>query len=185
MLSTERLLLRSWNEVDINSYYKINQDPKVIEFLPSSLSIAQVKNFIDYANRQQEEKNYTLWAVEHKEDSKLIGFIGLNYTDFAAYFTPAVEIGWRLSSKYWNKGYATEGAEVSLKFAFDKLNLKEIISFTAMNNLRSRRVMEKIGLNYVVNGDFNIPSLPVEHKLSKHVLYKLSKKEYLEKYKNE
>ena len=75
----------------------------------------------------------------------MIGFLGLMTPSFEAHFTPAVEIGWRLSSKRWSQGYATEGAKAVLGYAFRKLQLPEVVSFTTVNNKASRRVMEKIG----------------------------------------
>ena len=104
---------------------------------------------------------------------ELIGFIGLNYTEWQSHFTPAVEIGWRLSSQHWNKGYATEGAKAALQFGFNQCALQEIVSFTVPANIRSIRVMEKIGLSRDIKGDFAHPKLPADHPLSKHILYRL------------
>jgi RimJ/RimL family protein N-acetyltransferase len=81
-----------------------------------------------------------------KNTEEMIGFLGLMTPSFEAAFTPAVEIGWRLSPTHWNKGYATEGAKAVLNYAFTDLQLKEVVSFTVINNQASRRVMEKIGL---------------------------------------
>ena len=83
-----------------------------------------------------------------------------------------MEIGWRLAYDYWGKGYATEGAKASLNYGFKELNLSEIVSFTVPNNLRSRQVMERIGMTYM--DEFEHPLLPQEHPLRKHVLYKKS-----------
>src|ERR1700720_2841160 len=117
-IETERLLLRTWLPEDIEPFYFINQDPKVIECLPGPLSRQEVENFILAKNIQQEKRGYTLWAAELKEDHHLIGFIGLNYTDWESDFTPAVEVGWRLGSQYWGNGYAPEGAKAALEYGF-------------------------------------------------------------------
>lgn len=114
-----------------------------------------------------------------KQTREFIGFIGLNYTDWESSFTPAVEVGWRLGSQYWGKGYATEGAKACLYYGFKKCCLKEVISFTVPANLRSIGVMEKIGLKRDLNADFVHPKLPSHHKLSHHILYKLTADEYL------
>ncbi|CDZ77327.1 Acetyltransferase (GNAT) family protein [Legionella massiliensis] len=108
----------------------------------------------------------------------MIGFLGLMTPSFDAHFTPAVEIGWRLSSKYWNQGYATEGAKAVLHYAFNCLNIERLVSFTVVNNLASRRVMEKIGMHHNPPDDFEHPRLSVDSPLRKHVLYRLSKEEY-------
>lgn len=180
IIETERLLLRTWKKEDARAYFQINQDPKVIEFLRGSLTIEQVNDFIPAANSHNDKHGYTLWATELKESGELMGFIGLNYIDWASYFTPAVEIGWRLGSQYWGKGYATEGAKASLDYGFKKCGLKEIVSFTVPTNTPSIRVIEKIGLKRDINGDFAHPKLPTDHPLSLQILYRLTKDDYLE-----
>lgn len=173
IIETERLFLRTWKEEDIESYYMINQDPKVIEFLRGKLTMEQVHDFIPAVNAHQEKHGYTLWAAEIKATSELIGFIGLNYTDWPSHFTPAIEVGWRLGSQFWGKGYATEGAKACLDFGFSKTGLKEIVSFTVPANVRSTRVMERIGMKRDLNGDFVHSKLEADHTLSKHVLYRI------------
>ncbi len=171
---TKRLILRPWLESDIEPFYKINQNPKVIEFLAGAMSLEEIKNFISDVNIHIEKRGFGLWAVELKESHELIGFTGLKYQDFAAHFTPCIEIGWRLDSKYWGNGYATEAASEALKIGFQKFNLKEIVSFTVPQNLRSQAVMKKLGMERDFNGDFNHSKLPINHHLSKHILYRIS-----------
>ena len=175
IIETERLILRTWKEADAGAYLQINQDPKVIEFLRGPLTLAQVKDFIPAVNSHGIKRGYTLWAAELKATGELIGFIGLNYTDWEAHFTPAVEVGWRLGSAYWGKGYATEGAKASLDYGFNQCGLKEIVSFTVPANTRSLRVMEKIGMVRDPQGDFAHPKLEPGHRLSHHVLYRIKK----------
>ncbi len=175
IIETDRLILRTWIEADKFDYYLINQDPKVIEHLPSSITLEEASTFADKTNLHQSEKGFCLWAAELKSTGEFIGFIGLNYTNWPAHFTPAIEVGWRLGSKFWGHGYATEGALASLKFGFDKCGLNEIVSFTVPANSRSIKVMERIGMKRDIEGDFAHPKYPPEHRLSKHVLYKISK----------
>lgn len=175
VIETERLILRTWSDEDIEGYYQINQDPKVIEFLLGSLTMQEVKDFIISMNQQFEQLGYTLFATEEKSSGKLIGFIGLNPPKWEAHFTPCVEIGWRLGSQFWNRGYATEGASAVLEFGFTQCNLTEVVSFTVPLNIRSIRVMEKIGMHRDIDDDFSHPRLPLDHMLSKHVLYRINK----------
>lgn len=168
IIETERLILRTWKKEDANPYFEINQDPKVIEFLPGPLTMEQVNDFIPAANQHQDKHGYTLWAACLKETGGLIGFIGLNYIDWESSFTPAVEVGWRLGSQYWGKGFATEGAKASLEHGFKRCGLKAIVALTTPANARSIRVIEKIGLKRDLNGDFRHPKLAAEHPLSKH-----------------
>ena len=174
-IRTERLILRTWNNNDVCDYYSINSDPKVIEFLLKTSSVDEIKEFIHSMNEQFHALGFTLFAVEEKTTGELIGFIGLNSPKWVAPFTPCVEIGWRLSSACWGKGYATEGALAVLDYGFNHCDLKEILAWTVPENLRSIRVMEKIGMKHDIDGYFNHPMVPDGHALLKHVLYKIQK----------
>jgi ribosomal-protein-alanine N-acetyltransferase len=87
---------------------------------------------------------------------------------------PCVEVGWRLARAHWGKGYATEGARAALDYGFATRGLAEIVSFTAETNLRSRRVMERIGMRRNPAEDFDHPNLPAGHALRRHVLFRIA-----------
>lgn len=178
VIETERLILRTWKDEDALAYFHINQDPKVIEYLLGPLTMQEVHDFMAAANRQSEERGHTLWAAELKSTAELIGFVGLQYTSWPAHFTPAVEVGWRLGSQHWGRGYATEAANASLAYAFNECALSQIVSFTVPANVRSIRCMERIGLTRESQGDFAHPKLPTSHPLSQHVLYKISAEDW-------
>jgi len=173
---TTRLHLRSWQNKDIENLYKMHQDPRLLEFLPNPPDKKTIEDFIDCANRHLKTHGYTFWAVELLNNQALIGFIGLKFVAEKVPFAPATEISCRLQPEYWGKGYATEGARAALTFGFNECKLQEIVSATVPANLRGRRVMEKIGLEQDLKGDFHHPDLPKEHHLSQHVLYRKSKK---------
>jgi len=118
------------------------------------------------------EHGFGLFAVELGDNREFIGFVGIVHVQFEAHFTPVVEIGWRLASKHHNKGYATEAAQEVLRFAFEELHLKEVVSLTVPDNESSQNVMKKIGMIRDENGDFFHPKLPRDHKFSLHVLYR-------------
>jgi RimJ/RimL family protein N-acetyltransferase len=145
-LSTARLRLRSWSRADRVRFAAINQDPRVTEFLPSPLTREQSDAMADRIEARFKERGFGLWAVEVVDTAPFIGFVGLSVPSFDAPFMPAVEVGWRLDHGYWGRGYATEAARASLRYGFDVLGLGEIVSFTTENNVRSRRVMERIGM---------------------------------------
>ncbi len=172
ILETERLRLRTWKESDKTPYFQLNQDPKVTEFLPRSITQDEATQFINRTNSHQERYGYSLWATELRASNQLIGFIGLTTIEWEAPFTPAVEIGWRLASPFWENGYATEGAKATLNYGFNHCSLTKIISFTVPANKRSIRVMEKIGMKRDFQGDFLHPKLATTHPLAPHVLYK-------------
>jgi RimJ/RimL family protein N-acetyltransferase len=172
-IETERLLLRAWKDEDLLPFFQMNQDPKVMEYFPSLWSMEMVSSFVNNMKIQLAEKSYTLWAVEEKSSGQFIGFIGLNCPAWEASFTPCVEIGWRLAAAFWGKGYATEGAKAALDYAFKRLQLQEVVAFTVPDNIRSRRVMEKIGMIHDVDGDFMHPKVDPLHPFARHVFYSI------------
>ena len=174
ILKTKRLILRTWKEQDLDPMSAINQDPLVCEFLPQVGNRTATKALIQLFINHYENYSFTAYAVELKSNGKLIGFVGLMIPSFEEHFTPAVEIAWRLDSKYWGNGYATEAAKAIVDFAFTTLKLEEVVSFTAEKNIRSRRVMEKIGMHHNPHDDFNHPKLSTDSPLSRHVLYRLT-----------
>lgn len=186
ILITDRLILRTWKHSDVMLMANINSDPLVMEHFSSTQDMTATQAAIDRINQHYEKFGYTLYAVETKDTQEFIGFVGLNnpqfeIPNFQPYSMPIVEIGWRLSSKHWNKGYATEAAYAVLNYAFTELNLNEIISFTVIANTKSRHVMEKIGLRHSEKDDFDHPKLAEASPLKRHVLYRLTRNQYIEK----
>ena len=172
-LETERLILRNWQESDVAPFVEMNHDPEVMKYFPAILSADETKILVMRIKSHFKEHGFGLFAVELKSEKKFIGFTGLAIPTFEAHFTPAVEIGWRLASKYFGQGYATEAARKVLEFAFNELKLKEIVSFTAMVNKPSINVMKKIGMTHDSKDDFQHPKLDKNHPLSLHVLYRI------------
>jgi RimJ/RimL family protein N-acetyltransferase len=177
LIQTERLLLRRWKEDDREPFYRMNSDPRVMEFMPACLSHAESDMFFERINEHFREHGFGLYAAELHEDRAFIGYVGLAVPTFEASFTPCVEIGWRLSADHWGRGLATEGALAVVNYAFGELGLDEIVSFTVPENVRSRRVMEKIGMTHNASEDFDHPNLPEGHPLRRHVLYRLRRPE--------
>ncbi len=154
-------------------FASLNGDPRVMEFMPRRLSVDESDAFAGRIENHFRQHGFGLCAAEIRSNRAFIGFIGLQVPLFQAGFTPCVEIGWRLASGHWGQGLATEGARAIVRYAFDELGLEEIVSFTVPANLRSRRVMEKLGMKRDPADDFNHPRLPADHRLSRHVLYRL------------
>ena len=171
-LRTQRLLLRRWREDDRASFAALNADPEVMEHFPATMTRAESDAFADRIATHLDEVGWGLWAVEVVATGQFIGFTGLAVPRFEAHFTPAVEIGWRLARSAWGHGYATEAARGVLEFGFSDLELSEIVSFTAVDNRRSRAVMERVGMTHDPADDFDHPLLPEGHRLRRHVLYR-------------
>jgi RimJ/RimL family protein N-acetyltransferase len=174
MIETERLLLRYWNEEDREPFAGINADPVVMEYFPAQLTRQESDALMNRCKGAIEVRGWGLLAAELRSESRFIGLIGLSHPGFHAHFTPCVEIGWRLSRDVWGQGLATEGAQAVLRYAFHRIGLREVVSLTAEINLRSRRVMEKIGMRYNPADDFNHPNMIQGHRLRRHVLYRIS-----------
>lgn len=148
-----------------------------MEFMPSLLSQEESDALIDHIKSHFREHGFGLCAVELRQEHSFMGYIGLAVPRFRAIFTPCVEIGWRLSADYWGRGLATEGAREIVRYAFGSLGVKDLVSFTVPGNGRSRRVMEKLGMTHNPADDFDHPNLPPEHRLCRHVLYRLRRTE--------
>ncbi|MBT2446212.1 GNAT family N-acetyltransferase [Streptomyces sp. ISL-43] len=174
-LSTPRLLLRPWQCSDLEAFAQLNADPTVMEHFPAPLDRPASDALAERLGEAVTREGWGLWAVEERATSAFIGFTGLGRTSFDAHFTPAVEIGWRLARSAWGQGYATEAAAAAVSFAFDTLALEELVSFTAAGNHRSRAVMERLHMTHDPRDDFDHPSLPTGHPLSRHALYRLPK----------
>ncbi|TGK26889.1 GNAT family N-acetyltransferase [Leptospira stimsonii] len=173
---SERLILREWEEGDRIPFAEMSSDPFVMKYFPSILTREESDRFIAKVENHFQKFGYGLWVLETKRNREFIGFTGFMNVGFSSFFTPAVEIGWRLHSSFWNYGYATEAANACLRYGFSTLKLPEIVSFTSVLNEKSRSVMERIGLKEI--GFFSHPNLPKDHILCKHVLYKISGSEW-------
>lgn len=151
----------------------MNADRCVMAFFPAWLERKQSDELMARIRSNMARDGFGLYAVEERRTSLFIGFTGLAVATFAAPFTPATEIGWRLSRQAWGKGYASEAAAAVRDHAFEALGLAELVSFTSQQNHRSRRVMEKIGMTCDPADDFIHPGLPSGHELAPHVLYRI------------
>jgi RimJ/RimL family protein N-acetyltransferase len=172
-LRSERLLLRRWRTADREPFAALNADQRVMEHFPALLSREESDAAADRIEAHFQRHGFGSWAVEVPGVTPFAGFVGLCHPRFEAHFTPCVEIGWRLAAQFWGRGFATEGATAAVRFGFEVLRLKEIVSFTVPGNVRSRRVMEKLGMTHRPSDDFEHPLLPAGHPLSRHVLYRL------------
>ena len=176
-LRTERLLMRCWAREDRPAFAAINRDPRVMEFLGEPLTPEQSDDFVDRIEARLETQGFGFWALEAPDVAPFIGMAGLNVPRFDAPFMPAVEVGWRLDPAYWGHGYATEAARAALEYAFDVLSLDDVVAFTVEGNMRSRRVMERIGMTRDAEGDFDHPLVAVGSPLRRHVLYRVRRAE--------
>ena len=172
-IETQRLILRSWLESDLEPFIRMNSDSEVMRFFPNALAPAQTEQFYNDIVQEFSEYGYGLYATEEKDSGNFIGFIGFRRARFEADFCPCIEIGWRLDKKYWGKGYATEGAKACLAHGFVNLNFNKIYSFTSNSNHPSQRVMQKIGMQF--EQYFDHPRVPHGNPLRPHICYCITK----------
>jgi RimJ/RimL family protein N-acetyltransferase len=174
-LTTKRLRLRPWCDDDLPAFAALNSDPRVMQYMSMALDRSQSDAFAKRIRENWDRNGFGLWAVEVIGVADFIGFTGLSIPRFEAHFTPCVEIAWRLGYDYWGHGYATEAAFAARDHGFCQLGLTEIVSFTVPANLRSRKVMERLGMTHSSADDFEHPLLPEGHPLRRHVLYRLAR----------
>lgn len=170
-LSTERLLLRRWQDRDLAPWAAMNADPEVREHLGAPLTREESDASVARFRADFDERGYGWWAVEVRATGEFAGFAGLDPVDDGLPFT-GVEIGWRLARAAWGKGYATEAARAVLAFGFGTLGLPEILAVTTAGNLRSQAVMRRIGMTRDPAGDFDDPTAP-EGPLRPNVLFRI------------
>lgn len=169
--------MRNWRSADLPIMAQLNADAEVMRYFPAILTREQSDSMVLHWQQQFALQGWSNWAVELKASGELIGFVGLSVPRRALPFMPCVEIGWRLRSAFWGQGLASEAAQAALRFGFTELGLAEIVSFTSLLNLRSRAVMQRIGMRNAEQ-DFDHPALADGHPLQRHCLYRLSSKEW-------
>jgi ribosomal-protein-alanine N-acetyltransferase len=174
VLETPRLVLRGWRESDVHAWAEMNADPRVMEFFASTYSLEQSLNSAARMREDLERTGHGWWVVSVKGDAPFAGVISLQPVPFEIPgVTPAFEVGWRFRADQWGRGYATEGAQAVLSFAFYQLDLAEVVAITAALNVRSQRVMERLGMRREPESDFTHPRLEAGHPLAPHVLYRI------------
>lgn len=171
MIETERLLVRPWREGDAEPFAAINAEPEVGRYLGIAGTREESDAGIARQRAYQAALGHCFWAVERKEDGALLGFCGLKPGVPETPIANELEIGWRLGSAYWGKGYAREAAAACLEWAFGTLGVARVVSITVPDNVRSWGLMERLGMRRRPDLDFLHPGLPEGHPLRSHIAY--------------
>ena len=169
-MTPAEVVLRPWRDADLAPFAEMNADPEVMRYFPRPLTPAESGEFMARLRADVDRQGWGLWVVE--VEGAFAGFTGLSVPKFTARFTPCVEIGWRLRREYWGRGVAYAAAQLAQSFAFEHLKLPELVSFTWTGNVRSRRLMERLGFSRRPSEDFQHPLLAADSPLSLHVLYR-------------
>lgn len=152
IIETDRLFLKELNPDDSLNFYLLNENPNVIRFTGDKAFKNEnearkfLENYTDY-----QLHGYGRWAVIEKSTQKFLGWCGLKYHPE----TQETDLGFRFFEEFWSQGFATESAKACLKFGFDELNLNRMIGRAMKDNLASVKVLEKIGMSFVKDFDFD------------------------------
>ncbi len=149
VFETQRLLFRLFTMEDAALIYTLNLDPEVTRFTHDPITdIEQAKTVLEKTILPQYALyNHGRWAVHIKETGEFMGWCGLKYRAELN----EIDLGYRFMKQYWGKGYATEAADASIRYGFEKLNLRRIVGRAELGNTGSIRVLEKCGMTYIGN----------------------------------
>jgi RimJ/RimL family protein N-acetyltransferase len=174
-IETERLCLRSWCDEDVKNIYEMLQDPEVNYHIKHFHfdEYSRLQKLAERANKNIEKSGFGYFVCELKDTGEVIGLVGLNYSHLDDPHFPCYTVSWILGKRYWKKGYATEAAQKLLTFGFENCKMSKIFACTAIGNISSRRVMERLGMQWI--DTFNFPGVEVSNPLSQHVLYEVMK----------
>lgn len=173
VLKTDRLLLRGWSDGDLDGFAALNADPVVMKQFPATYSRTETSALIKESRRIAAKDGFHCQPIIERRSGAFVGMVGLARVTYSLDFTPAVEIGWRLSQDYWGNGYASEAAEAWLDYGFNCMELSEIVAYTSRGNTASVALMQRLGMKRDLGGDFLHPNLSPDHDLAPHVLYRI------------
>ena len=165
--------LRRVAEDDIAAFSEMNADPRVMEFFPHPWSLEESHTALERIEKEFTERGFGIYAVEC--ESEFAGIVGLSVPTFEAYFTPCVEILWRLLPRFWGRGLASESGSAVLQMAFQTLKMSDVVAFAAAENARSVRVMERLGMERDQRAYFDHPAV-TDIRLPRRVLYRATAK---------
>jgi len=155
-IETERLILRDLEEYDAQGIFELDSDPKVHEYLGNIpiKTIKEAKSSIENIRQHYIENGVGRWALIDKKTKEFMGWAGLKYEQELRIGLKYYDLGYRLKSKFWGKGFATEAAAACLHYGFHKLALDEICAAVNIDNHASNQILKKIGLGFIETFEF-------------------------------
>lgn len=167
---TERLVVREWRDDDFAALHELCTDAQVMATIGPLQDEETTRGLLARLQQRQREHGCTFWAMERKEDGRVLGFCGIS-RGTVPFIADRLEIGWRLVSDCWGHGYAREAAQGSLRWAAEEHPGEAIWAITSVGNVRSRGLMERLGMRYMPEMDFNHPNVDPASHLYPHVTY--------------
>ena len=169
-LETARLVLRDWRSGDFDALHALCTDPVVMATIGPLHDAERTRAFLGRLQQRQERHGCTFWALERKPDSRVIGFCGVS-RGTVPQIEGELEIGWRLASDCWGQSFAREAAEATLAWIAENHPGQPVFAITSVGNDRSRGLMERLGMRYRDDMDFDHPALAEDSSLRPHVTY--------------
>lgn len=154
---TPRLYFREILPSDAGNIFELDSNPEVHRYLGNTpvTSVEECRKVIEMIRNQYKENGIGRWAVMEKENNVFIGWAGLKLLkEPINNYVNVYDLGYRFNPKYWGKGYATEAAMCWRDLAFKEMNIEKLYACADAANIASRRVLEKIGMNYVEDFDY-------------------------------
>lgn len=177
-LEGPRLRLRPWRlPEDLDALFAINGDPAVMRYFLNTHDRAESDAWGERIAGRFAEHGWGFWVAELPGHG-MVGVVGLLHVAFEADFAPAVEIGWRIAARFQRQGFAEEAARLALAHGFGPLGLDRIVAFTPPANAPSWTLMEKLGMRR--EGVFEHPRLPEGHRLRSHLLYAVTRRDWID-----
>ena len=156
MIRTDRLRLRNWRESDREAFAMLNAAPEVTQDLGGHLDRIESDAKFDRYVAAFERHGFCRWALEDAS-GQFLGYTGVMPSRDDHPLGPHADIGWRLMRAAWGHGYATEAAKASLRDAFERTGLKEVLAYTSVDNVRSRAVIQRLKLQRAASLDYSEP----------------------------
>jgi len=175
VVETARLVLRRPRESDIEPLMAMDADPEVMRYIGSGAVVPPDRDRALRAlarwRQLWDEQGFGMCSVIVRESGEYAGWVTLAVPAFLPEILPAVEIGWRLRREHWGRGYATEAAAELLRFGLGDAGLDRVVSIRHVDNARSERVMNKLGLRFEFQATVPATGQPVAvHAITRHEL---------------
>ncbi len=167
VLETSRLRLRHFRAQDVNGLWRVISDDVAMQYYPQSFQFSDAVKWIARNRQRYKEQGHGLYAVELKSTGEMIGDCGLVRQHVAG--GTAIEVGYHLRRDYWGQGYATEAAWACMGLAFRAHGAEKVISLIRPENVSSRRVAERNGMEI---------EREVMHAGLPHLVYAMRREEY-------
>ncbi len=190
IFETERLFLREFVEGDVDSLFELDSHPEIIRWgnggNTTNYERIKTQSLPKMMETYDKYENFGIWAAIEKSSQYFIGWF---------HFFPATDnkfgvdlnivadgeiaLGYRLIPDFWGKGYATEMSQALVSKGFQYWDVQRVVAWTLLDNQRSIRVMEKVGLKFEREFVFTEVQLPVLSEFErKAVKYGLNRDDF-------